>query len=233
MLPVIVILQAGVILEKHGSQWASASTLLNPDLSQFGFLSHTCQIGNNMTCREETSICSISWGFQEAKLSWFALALTSIQEAIQRLVMRAKQTCRLELWPLAYLTTPLDWNHSDTKFNLIVIMTYNDNDIDNDYNLNGICDVQTCLDAGTWYNPGKDAISDPGWLAPLTILSRCFVGYLSTSTPADFYRQQKPLPFKELYQGNNKGLIDLLRTSLFQVASLQNIFSLLYFLQCV
>ena len=101
-------------------------------------------------------------------------------------------------------------------------MTYNDND--NDYNLNGICDVQTCLDAGTWYNPGKDAISDPGWLAPLTILSRCFVGYLSTSTPADFYRQQKPLPFKELYQGNNKGLIDLLRTSLFQVASLQNIF---------
>ena len=117
--------------------------------------------------------------------------------------MRAKQTCRLNLWPLACLTKPLDWNHGGTKIKLIVIMTYNDDD--NDYNPNDICDVQTCLHAGTWYNPGKDAISDPGWLAPLTILSRCFVGYLSTSTPAGLLSPAKAFTLQRALPGQQQG----------------------------
>lgn len=77
--------------------------------------------------------------------------------------------------------------------------------------------LQPCMVSGRWYSPPGIASTDLGYLVPLTILSKCFTGILSTISETEFYTAQQPLPFKELYNDDKLGLLDLLRTSLFQV----------------
>lgn len=69
-----------------------------------------------------------------------------------------------------------------------------------------------------WEESG-DGASDPGWMLPLVILSRCFSTFLSTSAEAAFYEQQRPLRLAELVRPDGKGLLGLLRDGLWQVRS--------------
>jgi hypothetical protein len=64
-----------------------------------------------------------------------------------------------------------------------------------------------------------EATCDPGWMLPLTVLSRVYSIFITTASIDDMYLVQRPLPLKELYDADaeRSGLLSLLKFALWHV----------------